>query len=357
MIGLAVVALILYFVAENSFVQVKTHYYTEKLAASSQMRKALEAIKDYRAAQGIFPKELGDPLITMLIGQKYSQITTEEGILSSKMTALNPNFAAVMVDLLKQAKVKKGDKIAVAATGSFPGVNLALYSACKVLNLEPVQITSIGSSSWGANEEDFTWLDIEKVLYEKGILNFKSVAASIGGGGDIGIGLSQMGRQLLRDAAMRNGIPLIEAPDLPSNIALRMKIYGDIKKYKVYVNIGGGIASLGHPANGDLIEPGFHHRLEPKNYPGLGVINIFGEKIPVIHLQNIEKIAYQYDLPMAPNPSPPVGIGRVFTKTKYDLRVSAAALVVIALLLAMVFRLDKKIFKFAENGVEPDSLL
>ncbi|NQS97659.1 MAG: poly-gamma-glutamate system protein [candidate division Zixibacteria bacterium] len=354
---LAVIALLLYFLSENTRREVKAPYYDVKITAAEEMLRALETIHNHRLTKGVIAEELGDPLAISLVGQQYSLTTTEVGLLSSKLTAINPNFAGAIVDMLKQAGVQAGDKIAVATTGSLPGLNLALFSACKVLGAAPVQITSLGSSSWGANEVDFTWLDMEKVLLEEGIFDFRSTAASLGGGNDIGIGLSQLGRQTLREAAARNDIPLIEESDLQASIAKRMEIYGKIQDYKAFVNTGGGIAALGHPANNDIIEPGFNHRLLPKNYPGIGVINLFGSEIPVIHLSNLDRLRRQYDLPLAPNPLPPIGVGRVFAEEKYDLRVTSASLILIALLLMGIFRMDKKIFKFSEDGADPDSLI
>lgn len=357
MIALALIALALYYWSETSRVKIEADFHAEKVAASRQMLEAMKVIKENRAAQGVFPSELGDPLAMILVGQSHSLITTTEGILSAKHTVLNPNFAAVLVDLLKQADAQSGDKIAVGMTGSFPGLNLALLSACKVLNLEPVIISSLGASSWGANQEDFTWLDIDKILLDEGIFTYKSIAATIGGGDDIGTGLSQKGLQLLSAAAKRNEVPLILTDRLQTQITRRMELYGNPKGYKAYVNIGGGIASLGHTANTDLIEPGFHHRLVPKNYPGLGVINKFGKETAVIQLEKIDELRRRYDLPLAPNPLPPIGVGKVFSETRYNLKVTTASLVIIALLLAGVFRLDKRIFRFADKGTDPDQLL
>ncbi len=357
MVMLAVVALGLYVLSEYSRIEVKSDFYSEKVRAADQMRQALEVIREHRVARGVFNEEYGDPLAAVMIGQKYSVITTKEGLLVSKLTALNPNFAAVIVEMLKEAGVNDGDKIAVAMTGSFPGLNVALLSACKVLGLEPVIITSLGSSSWGANEEDFTWLDMESLLRRKNVFSYKSVAASLGGGNDNGFGLSKLGRSLLREAAQRNDVPLIEEDDIRKSIARRMEIYGDVKQYKVFVNIGGGIASLGHPANADIIESGFHHRLLPKNYPGIGVINHFGYEVPVIQLTNIDRLIRIYDLPSAPNPLPPTGSGTVFVKEKYDLRITVASLLIITILLIAVFAFDKKTFKLSDQGADPDSLI
>ena len=178
----------------------------------------------------------------------------------------------------------------------------------------------------------------------------------MGGGNDIGIGLSQNGRELLRSAAERNDVPLIEEADLIQSINKRMEIFGSIDSYKAYVNIGGGVASLGHQWNGDIIEPGYHHRLEPKNYPGIGVINYFGTETSVIHLLKLEKLIEIYGLPLAPNPLPPVGVGKVFMEARYNLKITIASLAIIALLLAAVFRLDKTLFKLSQEGSDPESL-
>jgi len=354
---LAVISLVLYIVSEYSRVEVRAPYYEEKVAASKTMRQAMGVILEHRAAKIIVNENLGDPLTAVLIGQKYSATTTEEGLLASKITALNPNFAAAVVEMLKQAGVQKDDKVAVAMSGSFPGLNLAVFSACQVLGVEPLIITSLGSSSWGANEEDFTWLDIETLLWNKGLFRFKSSAATLGGGNDDGFGLSQLGISLLKDAAMRNGVALLEEKDLNVNIKRRLDIYGNIEQYKAYINVGGGIASLGHPANSDIIDSGFNYRLLPKNYPGFGVINHFGSKIPVIHLANIDRLIRLYKLPLAPNPLPEAGTGAIFFKEKYDLRVTIASLVIIAFMLGAVFRLDKKLFKISDQGTDPENLL
>ena len=65
-------------------------------------------------------------------------------------------------------------------TGSMPGANIAVLTACKSLGLYPVTISSVGASQWGANQIDFTWLDMEKILFDREIIPSQSVAASIG---------------------------------------------------------------------------------------------------------------------------------------------------------------------------------
>jgi len=86
---------------------------------------------------------------------------------------------------------------------------LALYAACEEMGIIPVVITSLGASNWGANHPDYTWLDMEKTLYEANLISRISVAASLGGGTDNGRGLSVQGRKLLLDNIEKNNVELI----------------------------------------------------------------------------------------------------------------------------------------------------
>ena len=42
----------------------------------------------------------------------------------------------------------------------------------------------MGASMWGATEPEFTWIDIENILYNIDIFKHKSIAYSLGGRGD-----------------------------------------------------------------------------------------------------------------------------------------------------------------------------
>ena len=86
-----------------------------------------------------------------------------------KQTTLNPNVTALIVDLLMKAGVNSGDTIAVSFTGSFPGANIALLSACKATGIYPVIISSLGASRYGATDINFTWIDMEKTLENNSI--------------------------------------------------------------------------------------------------------------------------------------------------------------------------------------------
>ena len=156
LIILMLVAIGLFIWVENSRVFISDEYYEEKFAAAKLMQKAELAIKEYRNLEGVFIDEVNDPNKTAMIGGKQSPIVTDRGDLTSKLTSLNPNFAAVIVEMFKEANLKRRDKIAISCTGSFPALNIAVLSASKVLELEPIIISSVGASMFGATDPDFT---------------------------------------------------------------------------------------------------------------------------------------------------------------------------------------------------------
>jgi poly-gamma-glutamate system protein len=249
--------------------------------------------------------------------------------------------------MMLEARVREGDLVAIGATGSLPGLNLAVLSACAAIGAQPVLITSVGSSMFGATDPDLTWLDMESVLADQGLWPFRSIAASLGGGGDVGRGLSPAGRQLLQDAAERNHVRLLNPSNLIDAVRQRVGIYDSIaaerrKPVKLYVNVGGGLASLGGTQNARLIPAGLTFRLAARNYPNRGVLNVLAERrVPVIHLLEVEKLAATLgirDLTTGATARP--GRGLLFIKYKYNLWIVSASALAILLANLFVLRLD-----------------
>ncbi len=56
---------------------------------------------------GVFIDVINDPNQTALIGQEYTLVTTDRGYIEAKLSTTNPNFAAVIVQLLKDAGSEK----------------------------------------------------------------------------------------------------------------------------------------------------------------------------------------------------------------------------------------------------------
>ncbi|MGA9116162.1 MAG: poly-gamma-glutamate system protein [Bacteroidota bacterium] len=335
----SLLALLALVAVEGSRKEVRQRHYADKLAAARTSRAAEQYLRNHRLEKGIFVDMVNDPNQSALIGQQVTPTTTDRGDLGAKLASTNPNFAGVVVDLLKEAGIRSGDRVAVGMTGSFPALNISALSALETVGAVPVVITSVGSSSWGANDPQFTWLDMERVLAGAGILRTRSVAASMGGGGDVGRGLSPEGRDLLLDAIRRNGIPLIREDTLARSVRSRMRFYdGDsgFSPVRAFLNIGGGIASLGAAVNAQILPTGLSGRLWPKNYAGHGVIAEMAQRgVPVIHLYNVQELCARYGLPQEPVPLPSPGQGGVFAEERYDTAVTASAAgVLLALLLA-----------------------
>lgn len=351
----------LYAWAENSRVKKRQPFYREKLAAANLMERCLRAYQDATAEKGIFEESYKDPRLDAIIGQQFSLITTETGIFEAKLVGANPNFAAVVVDLLGQAGVGKGDLVAVGYTGSNPGVNTAVLCACEALGATPVTIASVGTSWWGASNPEFTWVDMEALLNQRGLVHSLPLAASLGGINDLAVGLSQVGRQLMKDAVQRHDLTLIEAGSVPASIERRDHLYYEAaggRPYKAYVNVGDGIASLGHLENAGLIRNGLNRRLPLQNYPARGLVHRFNSaNVPVIHFYDIEALSREYGLGGPQVPLPPVGFGAVFMAERYNLRVAGIAAVLAIAAIVILVKLDARFFKLREAGVDPDTLM
>ena len=223
----------------------------------------MAALKESRMEQGVFIDIENDPNETGLVGSPFSLVTTDEGDLDAKLTTLDPNFAAAMVELMSRIDLQENDTVALLMTGSMPGANLAVLTACKALNIYPVAITSVGASQWGANQVDFTWLDMESILFENQLIPARSIAASIGGRNDMGRLLSPAGRKIIKDNIAVYDLPLIRKSKLAENIQERMELLASIhpiSDYEAFINVGGGVARLGNSIKLILLTPGVVNR-------------------------------------------------------------------------------------------------
>ena len=302
-----------------------------------------------------------DPNETMLVGSEYTLITTDKGDLDAKLTTLNPNFSAMIVDMFLTVGLNEGDKIAVSMTGSMPGANLAILSACEVMNIEPFIITSVGASQWGATDPYFTWLDMESILFNEGYFSHKSFAASIGGGSDIGKGLTLRGRELLWEAIYRNDLPLIQETKLSSSIEKRMELFASqnpLSDYQLFVNVGGGAASVGQRLNVGIIPHGLSQSFHVEEQLSDCVVKRFYEAgLPVMHLLSIEELIKKYQLPFSPIPMPGVGEGELFATVQYNRTVAGISLLFCIIGLCWVGISSHKKIKKLMVSYEPDESL
>lgn len=284
--------------------------------ASRIMARAEAAVRDCRLGRGIPIDPKADPNGTGLIGRATSSITTSLGSLEAKRTTTNPAMAGLIVRLLVQAGARSGDAVAIGASSSFPGFVIAALSACRVLNITPLMISSLGSSEWGANIPEFNGWEIEDCLNASGILSVHPIAYSIGGDEDRGRDMSPEGRALLLGQAARRGLSLLEEPDLVQTVAARMRLYEDRavgRRIKAFINIGGSWVNLGLDSKVLNVKPGLNMkvgRFEIRDFPPperSGMIFAMARRgVPVIHLLFVRGLCREYGLPWDPQPLPKI---------------------------------------------------
>ncbi len=340
LLGLAVAALLLQALLEHTRAPVRQRDYDLKLDASRRAAAAFAALRAHRGLEDGTIDLVNDPAGTGLVGPEFSLITNSRGELEAKLTSLNPNFAGLLVQYCRQAGLRPGDPVAVAVSGSFPGLNIGLYAALEAMGVEPVVITSVGASMWGANDPDFTWLDMEALLAARGIFRTRSAAATHGGGNDMGRGLSPEGRRLIEAAAERNGVPMLASANIEDAIARRMAFYDEAaggRAYKLFVNVGGGVASIGSSHNRLLLPAGLSFDLGEHNWARKGSLVLFAERgVPVIHLLNLTGLAREHAMPVAPDYQPLPGEGEIFEREMYSLPLAAVSLVLYCLVCLLV---------------------
>lgn len=329
-------------------------YYREKMRAAETMAQGMDVIRQQRIA--IFGRidQEHDPNASGLIGSFLTSITSNTGNLSAKQLAANPNFAAVVVNLYKRAGLKEGDVVALAFSGSFPALNLAALVAAETLKLKPIAISSISASNWGATDPELTWLDMERILFEKNIIRHRSVAVSMGGAEDRGMGLPPEGVRTLREAVRRYNqamkqdqsteVELIDPPNLTSSFDLRMNIYqehaGD-KPISCYVNVGGGIGSVGNNVIKKAFAPGINFSTPHAGRLPDSVLTRMSHKgIPIIHLIQAEKLARENGLPIKVDRPPRIGEGGIFVALGYNIFLVVGVIIGIIGVIFIVLRID-----------------
>lgn len=304
-------------------------YYHIMLSASQRTQTAFEAVRAEKEARGHKISPIDDPNSTGLIGLEYTEITTTLGNLESKRTTTNPNFSAVIVDMLMQCGVKKGDRVCVNLSSSFPAANIAVLCALDAVGAEGVIISSVGASTYGGNIPDFTYLDMEHFLYTGGYIQNHTSWFSMGGINDQGKEMPPKLREDIKNRLTGLGLTLLDYDDLDENIDRRLALYhaasGD-GTVACFINAGGNSLSFGDgddmvDAKNGIIRPGSTSRKGP------GLIPAFlSEEVPVLHLLNMKDLVSRYGLPIDPVPLPQVGSGGVYTHLAYNIPLAVVLL-------------------------------
>jgi poly-gamma-glutamate system protein len=316
--------------------------YTEKLAAVTLMQQSVAIIKAERIRSGIKIDPLIDTNETGMIGEKYNDLTTTVGSLASKRTSTNPLFAAAMVEMLSQAEVHRGDSVAVSFSSSFPALNIAVLSAVSALGIKPVIISSVGASMYGANNPGMTWLDMERLLEEKGVFSHRSVAASLGGIVDTQGGLDGAGVELGLLSIRRNHVSFLEEGGVSTqrrDIIRRLDLYHTLlngAKPAAFINVGASQTALGNSPEAYKLATGLLEKPAVSNDPDRGVIFHMSERgVPVIHLLKIRSLAKYFNIPFDPSPSLQTRQDANLTGTTYSRGAALMCLVLLLVLMAL----------------------
>lgn len=341
---IAVAALSGLWLVEQNPQTVTQRYEQEKLAAAHRADDAFSAIRSARLLRGYEIDPVLDPTGSGIIGLPKSAVTSVPGNLTAKQTSVNPDFAAVIVEMLKDAGVQKGDYVAVGCSGSFPALNICTFAAMETLGVRPVVIASASASQFGANLPDLLWIDMERELARRKIFSFRSVAASLGGLEDRALSATEEGERLLRTALARNELKVIETSSLDDGIEERMRQYEVALpdgKYAAYINIGGGAASTGRSAGKKLYQPGLNV-VAPVGATEIdSVMTRFAKQdVPILHLVEIKDVAEAYGLPIAPHQLGTIGSSHIYSYQQPNKFYVLAVLVAVALAMRLVIFTD-----------------
>lgn len=270
------------------------------LKARATMEAAIDVIKNAKTESGIpiMPGSRG------LIGDEYNVLTTTLGNLSAKRSAENPEWAEALVRELWRFGLKRGDVLAVGMSGSFPGLNIALISAAQALGLDVLAVSSVTASSYGANQEGFTWPELELHLVKAGIISRTSLGISLGGSDDSGIDLQPEGRELAEriasECSAALGARLLGKGGFSQSVEERLDLYKEAargRRISLYVNIGGTQASMGEGSAVLELSSGF---IEARAFDlgrNRGVMaRMMEEGVPVLSLLNIRELGFKWGI-------------------------------------------------------------
>ncbi|MFK7991393.1 MAG: poly-gamma-glutamate system protein [Sandaracinaceae bacterium] len=356
----AVLAAAMLFTVEGNPGEERGAQFEVKMRAARLAEEMLRAINLERIRLQVPLDTEVDPAGSGLIGPPRSLIVSNEGHLSSKQTSVNPNFAAVFVDMLEEADVSDGDVVAVNCTGSFPAMNLNLYAALEAVGAEPIVVSSVAASEYGATHESLTWLDMERVLFERDLVSFRSSAASMGGVLDVARNHSPEGQEAIRSAIERNDRALLYPQGYEQAVEMRLALFEEERRGRpiaLFVNVGGGTASVGTADDKHDFRPGLNTRA-PHGLDRESVMRHFLESdVPVIHVTQIRSLARRYGLEDRPMETPSPGEGSVFRVRTINRWLLVGVLALILVLLFAATRFDfgtafsRK--KAASEGAEP----
>ena len=99
---------------------------------------------------------------------------------------------------------------------------------------------------------------MEQTLLQRRLFSCRSVAASLGGFEDRGVGMPREGKRLVESAIERNQLKYLRGKSFEQSVQTRMDLYADEagdEPIKAYVNVGGGAVSVGCGGDPSVASP------------------------------------------------------------------------------------------------------
>ncbi|QDT03657.1 hypothetical protein K227x_20410 [Rubripirellula lacrimiformis] len=316
----------------------------QMIEAATQTDASFAAIRHHRSELGHRMLSSQDPTQTGMLGPSMSLVTTLPGHLDAKQTSINPNFAAVAVRLFHDAGVDPGDRVAIGMTGSFPALNIAVLQAARSMDLDVALVSSAASSQFGANHPEMMWPDMERILFDEGLIGQRSLATSLGGFRDAAVGMTDDTRSLLVDSVQRNRGVLLECESVADSIDQRMAMFDRSENGRpvvAYINVGGGSASVGGTKGNDALGSGV---ILPTQLTALSseidsvATRFLKRDIPVINMIEAVSLANRYGLAVQPDVRPNVGEANVYQASEYRRLWAATGILVVLMVTSLAVR-------------------
>jgi poly-gamma-glutamate system protein len=300
--GLFIFGLISVLLVEITSNRTEPHPQRNKFTQSSMLAMKWFDIVNYeKDKRGLISPKWKSMKYGGLMGVEYSYLTTTLGSVEAKQTSVNPGFAALVFKWLSEAGLDSNSIIGVNISGSFPALAIAALAAIKVLGAQAILISSVGASSFGANDSLATWIDIEQWLFSADVgFDFYSTLITPGGINDNGGGLQPEGISQIKEAVERNGRELFFPKNLKEASVIREKHFID-SKVDAIVNVGGNHTALGNCNHSWQLQSEFiTHENVCKDFDRSFLFGFVEKGIPVFHLLNIKQLAVKYGLPITP---------------------------------------------------------
>lgn len=271
----------------------KVESYDSMISAAKKINLAYNEIRQYRQKNNIRIDPVLDPHASGFIGVEFSPLTTTLGNLEAKQFALYPDFSALMVKWINELGFPPNSDIIIHASASFPALTIMAIIACESMNMNPLIITSLGASSYGANIPEFNYLDIENYLYQKNVIHHRSNLVTPGGENDNGSSFWAGGMDVVIQSAKRNKYNLAIPHSLQDAIDMKWQLCNEEIDPVLFINIGGNHSAMGSSECALAIPVGrIFKKLNCLDIDQSGLIHKFSNAgVPVFHFLQIRELA------------------------------------------------------------------